>query len=344
MEQKNFGVSSKNETAELYSFKNKNGVVMEVSNFGATLCNLLVPDKDGNLLDVVLGCDDPIGYENSDQTFFGATVGRSANRTGYARFVINGKEYKLDSNKGEHNLHSGNDFYSYRVWNVKETGENSITFLLHSPDGDQGYPGAVDIEVKYTLTDENEVKIDYYAVPEADTVLNLTNHSYFNLDGHAAGNILEHEVWIDADAYTRTDENSIPTGELVPVEGTPMDFRVKKAVGRDVEEEYEALIFGRGYDHNWALNNNGEFAKVAELSSEVSGITMEVYTDLPGVQLYIGNYIDNVNGKQGVVYGHRQGLCFETQYFPDAVNHENFKTSVCRAGEEYKTTTVYKFL
>ena len=344
MKQRSFGKNSKGEAATLYSFENKNGMVMEVSDFGATLYSLLVPDKEGNLCDVVLGYDDPLGYEGPAGTFFGATVGRNANRICKGKYTLNGKEYQLDTNNNGNNLHSGLDFYSFRIWNVKATTENSITFSLHSPDGDQGYPGALDMDVTYTLTEDNAVQIDYYGVPDQDTIVNMTNHSYFNLNGHASGNVLEQEVWIDADSFTRADATSIPTGEIVPVEGTQMDFRVKKTVGRDIEEQYEALVLGKGYDHNWCLNNKGEFAKVAEMSSDVSGITMEVYTDLPGVQIYTGNYIFAETGKGGVIYKQRQGLCFETQYYPDAINHDNFPSPVCKAGEVYQTRTTYKFV
>ena len=343
MRQKSFGKNTKGEAATLYIFENKNGMVMEVSDFGATLFSLLVPDKDGNMIDVVLGYDDPIGYEGPSGTFFGATVGRNANRIGNASFKLNGKEYQIDKNDGNNNLHSGLDFYSFRIWNVKEMTENSICFSLHSPSGDQGYPGALDIEVKYTLTDENEVQIDYRGVPEEDTIVNMTNHSYFNLNGHASGSILNHRVWVDADAYTRADAESIPTGEITPVEGTPMDFRVKKEVGRDIEEKYEALEFGKGYDHNWCLNNKGAFAKVAEMDADISGIRLEVFTDLPGVQIYSGNFLVEEKGKNGIVYKHRQGICFETQYYPDAINHEDFQSPVRKAGEVYQTRTVYKF-
>lgn len=225
----------------------------------------------------------------------------------------------------------------------KRGGGEQYYVLPAQPGRRPGYPGALDIDVTYTLTDDNEVRIDYYGVPDEDTVVNLTNHSYFNLAGHASGDVLEQEIWLDADAFTRADEASIPTGEIVPVEGTPMDFRVKKAIGRDIEMDYEALNFGNGYDHNWVLNHHGAFAKVAELSSDVSGITMEVYTDLPGVQIYTANFVDNEIGKHGAIYGRRQGVCFETQYFPDAVNHANFPSSICKAGEEYRTTTIYKF-
>ena len=344
MKQRSFGKNTRGEAATLYTFENKNGMVMEVSDFGATLFSLLVPDKNGELVDVVLGYDDPIGYEGPSGTFFGATVGRNANRIGKAAFTLNGKTYQIDKNDGNNNLHSGYDFYSFRIWNVKEITENTITFSLHSPDGDQGYPGALDIDVKYTLKDDNSIQIDYYGVPEEDTIVNMTNHSYFNLNGHASGPITKHLIWVDADNFTRADAESIPTGEITPVEGTPMDFRTKKEVGRDIDADYEAVNFGKGYDHNWCLNNNGQFAKVAELNGDVSGITLEVYTDLPGVQIYSGNFLVEEPGKNGVVYKHRQGICFETQYYPDAINHDNFEGPVCKAGEVYKTTTVYKFL
>lgn len=343
MKQRPFGKNTKGEAATLYTFENSSGMVMEVTDFGATLYSLLVPDGKGGKIDVVLGYDDPIGYEGPSGTFFGATVSRNANRIGNARVVINGKAYRLDQNDGNNNLHSGYDFQSFRIWKVKAMTENSITFSLHSPDGDQGYPGAVDMDVTYTLTEENEVRLDYYAVPDADTILNLTNHSYFNLNGHASGSVLKHTVWLDADSFTRADAQSIPTGEIVPVAGTPMDFRTRKEVGRDIEMDYEALNFGKGYDHNWCLNNGGKLAKVAELTGDLSGITMDVSTDLPGVQIYTANFLEKEAGKDGVVYLRRQGICFETQYYPDALNHPNFPSTLCKAGEVYKTTTIYRF-
>ncbi len=330
--------------ATMYTFENKNGMVMEVTDFGATLYSLIVPDKDGNPIDVALGYDSPEGYMGPSGTGFGATIGRNGNRIGKAVFTLNGKTYELDKNDNGNNLHSGLAYYHYRMWTVKETTENSITFSLHSPDGDQGFPGNFDVDVTYTLTDDNELKIDYEGVSDADTVINMTNHSYFNLNGHASGNILEHELWVDADAFTATDDKLIPTGEIRLVEGSPMDFRVKKLVGRDIDEDYDALNYAGGYDHNWCLNNNGEFKKVIEISSDLSGITMEVYTDLPGVQIYAGNFLVAEPGKSDVVYKKRQGICFETQHYPDAINHENFPSPVVKKGEVYKTTTVYKFM
>ena len=338
-----FGYNKKGEFSKLYIFENQNGMEMKVSDFGATLHALLVPDKNGRKRDVVLGYDDPKGHEGPLGTFFGATVGRHANRIGKGTFTYEGICYRLDKNNGNNNLHSGLDFWSFRVWNVKETTENSITFSLHSPDGDQGFPGAVDVDVTYTLTDENSIVIDYHATTDADTPINMTNHSYFNLDGHDSGTVRNQVLWIDSDSFTPTDAELIPTGELVPVEGTPMDFRVEKSIGKDLDEAYEPLVIARGYDHNWVLANEGEFKKAAELKSCESGIAMEIFTDLPGIQVYTANYVENDTGKHGVVYQKNQGVTFETQYYPDSVNHENFPSCICKKEDEYRTKTEFKF-
>lgn len=336
------GKTTKGEDTKIYTLKNEKGMQVEISDLGATIVSIEVPDNDGNAVDVTLGFDSAVEYEESG-TFLGSVVGRVANRTGNATFTLNGKEYKLPENSGVHNLHSGPDCWKNRVWNVKNASETEIVLALHSPDGDQGFPGAFDIEVTYTLTDENELTIHYHGVPDTDTVVAMTNHAYFNLNGHASGDILEQEVWINADSYTYADVDSIVTGELVAVEGTPMDFRIKKAIGRDINEDYEALIFGKGYDHNWCLNGTG-YRKVAEMSAKESGITMEVYTDKPGVQMYTGNFLNGERGKNGVVYKMRQGVCFETQFYPNAINHEHFQSPIVRAGEVYKSTTTYKFV
>ena len=338
-----FGATVNGDETKLYTLTNCNNMEISVTDYGATLTQVIVPDKEGNLCDVVLGYDEAAEYE-AGGLFLGATVGRSANRIGGASIEINGKIYELVKNDNDNNLHSGPDFYHNRVWDVKEAEEDHVTFVLESPDGDQGYPGNLHIEVTYTLTEDNAVKISYYGVSDEDTVINMTNHSYFNMDGHASGDVMEQEVWIDADAFTRADKESIPTGEIVPVEGTPMDFRTKKKLGRDIYDDYEALNYGMGYDHNWVLNNDGKFAKVAEMYSDESGITMEVYTDLPGMQLYTGNFIIDEKGKGGASYHKRQAACFETQYFPDAIHKENFPGPICRKGDTYKTTTMYKFV
>ena len=341
---KEFGATKNGEKASCYVLKNSKGMEAVVSDFGASLLKLYVPDKDGKTQDVVLGYETLEDYENGGDSL-GATVGRVANRIGMAEFELNGKKYELTKNdNGKNTLHGGIDFYNKRIWDVKEEDDTHVVFALVSPDGDQGFPGEVKIEVSYTITEENELKIHYHAIPDQDTLLNMTNHSYFNMDGHASGDVLDQEVWIDADAFTRADAESIPTGEITPVEGTPMDFRTKKAIGKEIETDYEALNFGKGYDHNWVLNNKGEFAKVAEMSSEESGITMEVYTDLPGMQLYTGNFIVDAKGKGGAHYHKRQAACFETQFFPDAIHKENFAGPVCKKGETYETTTMYKFI
>lgn len=344
MKQRDFGKNKQGKSSTIYTFTNMNGMTIEVTDFGASLVSVLVPNKYNEVLDVVLGYEDVKGYEAASGTYFGATVGRNSNRIGNATFSLNGVQYQLDKNNNKNNLHGGYDAYSYRVWDVKECTENSITFMLHSPDGDQGFPGALYVEVTYTLTDDNSIKIDYFAVPTEDTIINMTNHSYFNLNGHNSGNILNHKLWMDSDVFTPTDSELIPTGEIVSVEATPMDFRIEKTVGKDIDEAFEPLVLAGGYDHNWGLNNNGKFAKVAEFSSDASGIKMEVYTDLPGVQIYSGNFLVNESGKQGAVYTKNQGICFETQYFPDAINHEEFISPICKKGEEYRTTTVYKFV
>lgn len=336
-----FGSTSAGLETTLYTLENQNGMRISVADYGATLVNVLVPDQAGRLTDVVLGYDDVSGYEAGDK-FFGAIVGRVANRIGGASFKLNGKTYKLAANDHGNNLHSGMDFYSKRMWTVLEYGKDHIVLSLDSPDGDQGYPGKVTIRVSYTLTDDNEIKIHYHAVPEEDTLINMTNHSYFNLSGQDTGTVLNQEVWINADAYTEADAESIPTGEIVSVEGTPMDFRQKKTLGKDVDADYQALRFGGGYDHNWVLNGSGS-RKAAEMSSADTGITMEVYTDLPGMQMYCGNFLEGDRGKGGASYEKRSAVCFETQYFPDAVHKDHFGGPVVKAGQVYDTETVYKF-
>lgn len=338
-----FGKTADGRETKLYTLENQNGVQLSVTDFGATLVRLFVPDKEGVFKDVVLGYDSAADYE-AGTDLIGAVIGRNANRIKGASFELNGVCYRLTDNDNGNNLHSGTDYYHLRVWEVKRMTGDSITFSLTSPHMDQGYPGNVEVEVTYTLKEENAVKIAYYAVPDQDTVINLTNHSFFNLNGHDSGSILEQEVWVDADAFTRSDSDAIPTGEIVPVDSTPMDFRQRKPLGQDIEADYEAIVFGNGYDHNYVLHNNGRFQRVAKMVSPESGIKMEVYTDMPGMQLYTGNFITEVKGKEGAVYHTRQGCCFESQFFPDAVHHENFEGPICKKGEQFKTQTMYRFV
>ncbi|WP_346663930.1 aldose epimerase family protein [uncultured Merdimonas sp.] len=337
-----FGITRKGEKASLYLLENRQGMQAYVTDFGATLVRLLVPDRQGNLRDVVLGYDTAEGYEKGSG-YFGATVGRVANRIGGGSFSLNGRIYELTPNdNGKHTLHGGRDFFGQRLWQVESADSQKIVFVISSPDGDQGFPGSVEMKVTYTLNDEGELKIHYHGVPDQDTPLNFTNHSYFNLNGHSAGDVLEQTVVLEADGYTRADGELIPTGEILPVEGTPMDFRQEKAIGRDIGESYEALVLAGGYDHNYVLNGAG-MRRAAKMCSAESGICMEVYTDLPGIQFYTGNFVDHEEGKDKAVYEKHQGACFETQYYPDALHHENFPSPVVKAGETYETVTVYRF-
>ena len=339
---KEFGATKNGEKASCYVLKNSKGMEAVVSDFGASLLKLYVPDKDGKTQDVVLGYETLEDYENGGDSL-GATVGRVANRIGMAEFELNGKKNELTKNdNGKNTLHGGIDFYNKRMWDVKEEDDTHVVFALVSPDGDQGFPGEVKIEVSYTITEENELKIHYHAISDQDTLLNMTNHSYFNLSGHASGTAWNAKVWIDADAFTETDAELIPTGTVVPVEGTPMDFRKEKVVEKEIGADYTPLKLAGGYDHNWVLNGKG-FRKAASAESEETGIKMEVYTDLPGIQFYSGNFLAGSKGKEGAVYEKGYGICFETQYFPDAIHKENFESPITKAGEVYDTTTVYKF-
>lgn len=336
-----FGCTKDGKTAYLYSFENKNGMRMQVTDFGAALVSVVVKGSDGKERDVVLGYDHVSGYEQGTASL-GSSVGRCANRIQGACFSLNGKRYVLDQNDGNNNLHSGLNYYNKRLWDVAHVDDRSVTFTLFSPHLDQGYPGNVKIQIQYTLTDDNEIEIHYHADPDEDTIINLTNHSYFNLNGHDSGTVLAQKVLIHADAYTESDAESIPTGEIISVKGTPMDFTSFKRIGQEIDADYEALLLGKGYDHNWVLNGSG-YRRAAVMMSEESGIEMEVFTDLPGLQFYTGNFLEGEKGKMGACYPRRSGACFETQYFPDAIHQEHFDSPVCKAGEVYETKTVYRF-
>lgn len=342
-----FGRMENGAEVDKYILTNENGASAAFTNLGGIWLEMNVPDKDGRIEDVLLGYDS-VERCLTQSGHLGEIVGRNANRIGDAAFTMNGVTYALVINSGSrNNLHSGPDYYRDRLWDaeVEETGLGTrLTFSLFSPDGDQNYPGNANIAVRYTLTPDNSLRIDYEMVADEDTIANFTNHAYFNLAGHTAGTILNQKVWIDADTFTIADAESIPTGELVPVKGTPMDFTELKAIGQDIEADYEPLKFGNGYDHNWALNHaKGELALSAKAVDEASGRVMEVYTDLPGVQFYTANFLKDVVGKEGMKYTPRSGYCFETQYFPDAINKPQFDSPVLKAGEEYATTTIYHF-
>lgn len=315
-----------------------------VTDLGAILLNLWAPDRSGALRDVVLGYDELSSCLNNPP-HLGAVVGRNANRIAGASVRIGGKEFLLTRNDGANNLHSGLDFYRQRLWAAEEGADgSSITFRLESPDGDQGFPGNARISVTYTVT-EDSLRLTYHAVSDQDTIMNLTNHSYFQLDGHAAGDFSAQRVWIDADYYTPSDAASIPIGEIAPVAGTPMDFREFRAIGKSIDDDFWQLRQGGGYDHNWVLNHPvGEFALSARAESDASGIGMAVLTDQPGLQFYTGNYLAaELPGKENAVYGRRTGYCFETQNFPDAIHRENFPSPILQADESYRSVTEYRF-
>jgi aldose 1-epimerase len=334
--QKSYGTTNEGEKITEFIVSNENGCTMHLINYGAIMNKLFVPDKQGNTDDVVLGYDDLEGYLKNPG-YFGATIGRNGNRISSASFEINGVTYQLDKNEGENNLHSGFDGYNKRVWDFSvNEAENEVIFLLVSPDKDQGFPG------------EFKVSVSYKGISDKDTIANLTNHSYFNLEGHTSNSILDHILWINASKFVPVvGSSAIPSGELWDVKGTPMDFTTPKTVKQDIEADYEQLKFTGGYDHNYVLDKKAmELTKIATVEAPISGRKMEVYTDLPGVQLYAGNFINGDQDvcKDGIVYKKRSGLCLETQYFPDAIHHENFESPILKAGEEYKTTTIYKFV
>ncbi len=346
-EKKIFGKTKDGQEAYLYTVENSKGMKAVFTDYGAILVSLFVPDKDGKSEDVVLGFDKLEDYFENEPNF-GSTIGRHANRIGGASFTLNGKTYELDKNDDNNNLHGGYNGYHKRLWKAA-TGEDArgqyIEFTCDSPDGDQGFPGNLKVAVRYTLTEKNQIVIDYHAVPDQDTVINLTNHSYFNLAGQGSGTILDQVVWMDSDEFTFADEESIPNGEIRKTAGTPMDFTKPKPVGQDIDVDYDQLNWGEGFDHNWILKTKkGEQSLVASMYDPKSGRYMEVFTDLPGIQFYTGNFLDGtLTGKEGAVYIQRAGLCFETQYYPNAINVPSFPQPVTKAGETYETETTYQF-
>lgn len=335
---KEFGRLPDGSIAYLYTIRG-GGLEAHISDLGATLQRLLVPDAKGQLSDVVLGFDTPEAYIKSG-TFFGTVVGRNSNRTKEGRFTLNGKSYQMGVNDGPNNLHSGPDYFKNRLWNVEAFCENTLCFSLSSPDGDQGFPGNAQIRVTYTLEENGVLHITYDAVCDQDTVFNLTNHSYFNLAGHQQPQkAMDMLLQMPARFFTVADAQSIPTGENRPVDGSPMDFRTAKPIGRDINESYDALTFQKGYDHNFDAAIN----PCAILTDPLSGRTMTVITDCPGMQFYSGNFLQGEMGKDGVSYCHRGGICLETQYFPNALNEPSWPQPITKAGKPYHSETKFIF-
>ena len=349
IEMSDFGKDLNGNTVRLFTISNSNGMVAKITNFGAILVSLFVPNKEGKLDDVVLGFDTLEIYFYNDVCYFGSTVGRNSNRVKNAKFVLNGISYKLDKNEREkNNLHSGFKPYNSRLWDYCVDEENnSVSFSLISPDMDQGFPGEFDIIVTYSLDNDNDLKINYKGKSNKDTIANMTNHSYFNLSGYNSGTILNHELCINADKYVEVDDELIPTGELKEVCSTPMDFRKPTKIGLRINDDFKQFEYTGGYDHSFVINKTTDgIEKIAVLSDNESGRTMEVYTDSIGVQLYTGNFIENnkILGKENIIYKNRSGVCLETGYLPDAINQENFTSPILKAGDTYNTTTIYKFV
>ena len=338
-----FGVLPDGTPVEEYTLR-AGALSCGVITFGGSLRTLRVPDRAGRPVDVLLGFDSLEAYRTHGKSL-GALVGRYANRIGGARFPLNGQTYALAANDhGVNHLHGGLLGFNKRVWTVEDASDSALTLSLFSPDGDEGYPGNLTVRVTYTLTEEG-LTIAYWARCDQDTVCNLTNHAYFNLSGHDSGPVLDQTIQLLADAYTPTDPLSIPTGEIAPVEGTPMDLRASAPIGARIGEDFPQLLQAGGYDHNWIPNGQpGTLRPIARAFSPATGVTMEVLSTLPGVQFYTGNYLDGCPaGKDGAPYANRWGFCLETQFYPDTPNHENFPSCVLRAGEEFRHTAKFCF-
>ncbi len=346
LKKEDFGKTKVGQSVELYTLTNANGVETKITNYGGIVVSLKTPDRQGKLDDVVLGFDNLDEYLKG-HPFFGTLTGRYANRIAKGRFTLNGVEYKLATNNGENHLHGGIKGFDKMVWSAREVPAKdgvALELAYLSKDGEEGYPGNLSVKVVYTLTNKNELRIDYSATTDKDTVVNLTNHSYFNLAGHGNGDILNHQVTINADRFTPVDSKLIPTAELRSVKGTPFDFTQPAAIGARVEQNDEQLKFGNGYDHNFVINGKaGTLRQAAKVVEPATGRVMEVWTTEPGVQLYIGNFLSDRAGKGGKVYKRRYGFCLETQHFPDSPNKPSFPSAVLKKGGRYQTTTVFKF-
>ena len=342
-----FGKTPDGGKAELYSLVNANGLRARIMTYGAIVVSIETPDREGGLADITLGYDTLDEYIK-DNPYFGSVVGRYGNRIGKARFTLDGVEYVLAANNGENHLHGGLRGFDKVVWQAEPVGEKDgvgVKLTYVSKDGEEGYPGTLSCTLTYMLTNSNGLSIGYEAETDKPSPVNLTHHSYFNLAGQGTGDILGHELMLTADRFTPVDAGLIPTGELRSVEGTPMDFRAAKPIGRDIGQDDEQLRLGKGYDHNWVLNStDGSLALAARVHEPGSGRVMEVYTTEPGVQFYSGNFLDGTNvGKGGKVYEHRYGFCLETQHFPDSPNKPNFPSVILRPDEKYSSKTVYRF-
>jgi len=344
MTKQDFGKMPDGTAVSLYTLTNKNGMEARIMTYGGIVVSLKTPDRAGKMADIVQGFESLAGYLKPNP-YFGALIGRYGNRIGHAHFTLDGHEYQLPKNDGDNTLHGGNRGFDKRVWQAKEVNGSTLELTYVSKDGEEGFPGTLTATVRYTLTDANELKIEYAATTDKPTVVNLTNHSYFNLSGQGEGDILQHQLTLNADKFTPVDKGLIPTGELKSVQGTPFDFRKATAIGARINQQDEQLLAGKGYDHNWVLNRSGSgLTLAAEVYDPKSGRVMEVRTAEPGIQFYTGNFLDGtITGAGGKVYRQRYALCLETQHFPDSPNKPAFPSTVLRPGQKYQTTTVFRF-
>lgn len=342
-----FGTLRDGTTIHLFTLTNNHGMRVQITNYGGIITSMMVPEKTGNLGDVVLGYDHLEGYL-INSPYFGCIVGRYSNRIAGGRFVLSGKTINLATNNGPNHLHGGLYGFDKVVWaakTIKTNGDVGLELEYISPDGEEGYPGNLQVSVRYTLQDDNALRIDYHATTDKTTVVNLTNHSYFNLKDGGASTILNHVLQVEASAFTPVDENLIPTGEIRSVLDTPFDFRAATRIGDRIDADDEQTKLGRGYDHNFVLNGQiGNLRQIAQVFEETTGRIMDVWTTEPGVQFYSGNFLDgSVTGKRGHVYHHRHGFCLETQHFPNSPNQPNFPATELKPGAIFQSTTIFKF-
>ena len=340
----NFQTEVGGKKTDLYTLRNKNNMEVCVTNFGGRIVSVMVPDKDGKMQDVVLGFDSIQDYI-SKPSDFGASIGRYANRINQGRFTLDSIEYQLPQNNYGHCLHGGPNGFQYRVFDAVQPNPQEVELTYVAADGEEGFPGNITCKVLMKLTDDNAIDIRYEAETDKPTIVNMTNHSYFNLDGDAASNA-DHLLMVDADYYTPVDSTFMTTGEIVPVEGTPMDFRTPTPVGARINDyDFVQLKNGNGYDHNWVLNTKGDITrKCATLESPLTGIVLDVYTNEPGIQVYAGNFLDgSLTGKKGITYNQRASVCLETQKYPDTPNKPEWPSAVLRPGEKYMSQCIFKF-
>lgn len=334
-----------NKAVKLYTLKNAAGMEVCITNFGGRLVSIMVPDKNGNMTDVILGFDNLADYQNIANDF-GASIGRYANRINQGKITVDGVEYQLPQNNYGHCLHGGPDGWQYKVYEAKQLNDTQLELVLKSPDGDSNFPGNVVAKVVYTLTEDNAVDIAYEATTDKKTVINMTNHAYFNLNGDPSVSSMNQILYIASDSITPVDSTFMTTGEMMAVAGTPFDFNTPKAIEQDVTNfDNEQIKFGKGFDHNWVLNTICDITKLAaKLTSPVTGITMEVYTNEPGIQVYTGNFLDGtVKGKKGIVYPQRASVCLETQHYPDTPNKAHWPSAILEPGQTYRSQCIYKF-